>query len=128
MSFVFNGEILRNYFLLLVILRHVSAMLARSFKITTPKRHLRPILKRAGLPQIRLYDLRHTAATLALSSGVPIKVISEQLGHASSALTMDVYSHVSPDMQEEAVRKVEEKLRKFVERRDVSGSGDGKPM
>ena len=49
----------------------------------------------AKLPtDFRLYDLRHTAATLALTAGVPPKVVSEMLGHASAAFTLDVYSHV----------------------------------
>jgi len=69
-------------------------------------RHLRKILEEAGLPQIRLYDLRHTAATLALSAGVPVKVVSEMLGHSSVALTLDVYSHVLPHMQEDAARRM----------------------
>ena len=59
---------------------------------------------------IRLYDLRHTAATLALSAGVPPKVVAEQLGHASAAFTLDVYSHLLPHMQEEAAIKVEQIL------------------
>jgi len=59
------------------------------------------------LPNIRLYDLRHTAATLALAAGVSPKIISEQLGHASVAFTLDVYSHVLPHMQEAAALKVE---------------------
>ena len=68
------------------------------------------ILRHAGLPAIRLYDLRHTAATLALSAGVPPKVVAEQLGHASAAFTLDVYSHLLPHMQEEAAKKVEQVL------------------
>jgi integrase len=60
-------------------------------------KHFKPILKRAGLPDIRLYDLRHTAATLALTVGVSPKVVSEQLGHTSAAFTLDVYSHVLQD-------------------------------
>ena len=75
-----------------------SDFLAKNFK---------RILTEAGLPKFRLYDLRHTAATLALGAGVSPKVVSEQLGHASSAFTLDVYSHVLPHMQAEAVRKVE---------------------
>lgn len=71
------------------------------------RRHLRPVLKAAGLDQIRLYDLRHTFATLALSAGVPIKVVSEALGHTSAVLTLDTYSHVLPHMQDEAVARVE---------------------
>jgi integrase len=69
-------------------------------------RHFRPILKEAELPRIRLYDLRHTAATLSLAAGIPVKVVSEMLGHASVALTLDVYSHVLPHMQEEAVQRM----------------------
>lgn len=69
-------------------------------------RHFKRLLVEAGLPQIRLYDLRHTAATLSLSAGVPVKVVSEMLGHAGVALTLDVYSHVLPHMQEEAVQRV----------------------
>ena len=71
------------------------------------QQYFKPLLKLAGLPDIRLYDLRHTAATLALSAGVPPKVVSEQLGHASAAFTLDVYSHVLPHMQEAAAAKVE---------------------
>jgi integrase len=71
------------------------------------ERHFKPLLVSAGLPNIRLYDLRHTAATLALAAGVSPKVVSEQLGHASVAFTLEVYSHVLPHMQDEAAMKVE---------------------
>ncbi|MGH2699377.1 MAG: tyrosine-type recombinase/integrase, partial [Actinomycetota bacterium] len=54
------------------------------------------------LPRIRLHDLRHTHATLTLKAGVPVKVVSERLGHASTSFTMDVYAHVLPGMQAEA--------------------------
>ncbi len=50
----------------------------------------------------RLYDLRHTCATLLLLADVPPKVISERLGHSSIALTLDTYSHVLPTMQKRA--------------------------
>jgi integrase len=69
--------------------------------------HFKPLLRAAGLPAIRLYDLRHTAATISLIAGVSPKVISEQLGHASVAFTLDVYSHVLPHMQDEAAEKVQ---------------------
>jgi len=62
------------------------------------------------LPNIRLYDLRHTSATLALTVGVAPKVVSEQLGHASAAFTLDTYSHVLPHMQDEAASKMEAAL------------------
>jgi len=71
------------------------------------KKHFKPILLEAGLPNIRLYDLRHTCATLAVSLGVSPKVISEQLGHASAAFTLDTYAHVLPHMQDEAAAKME---------------------
>jgi integrase len=69
-------------------------------------RNFRGVLNRAKLPRIRLYDLRHTAATLALAAGVPAKVVSEQLGHASVAFTLDTYSHVLPHMQDAAAAQV----------------------
>jgi len=55
-----------------------------------------------GLPDITLHDLRHTHASLLLKAGVPVKVVSERLGHASAAFTMNVYQHVIPGMQAEA--------------------------
>ena len=73
-------------------------------------KRFKAILRQAGLPMIRLYDLRHTAATLALAAGVPPKVVAEQLGHASAAFTLDVYSHLLPHMQEQAAMKVEQIL------------------
>jgi integrase len=69
--------------------------------------HFKPLLKSAELPAIRLYDLRHTAATISLIAGVSPKVIGEQLGHASGAFTLDVYSHFLPHMQDAAAEKVQ---------------------
>ncbi len=66
----------------------------------------RPILKRAGLPSIRLYDLRHTCATLLLLADEPAKVVSERLGHTTVTLTLDTYSHVLPTMQARAAEKM----------------------
>jgi integrase len=73
-------------------------------------KRFKAILRQAGLPVVRLYDLRHTSATLALAAGVPPKVVAEQLGHASAAFTLDVYAHLLPHMQEQAAKKVEEVL------------------
>jgi integrase len=56
----------------------------------------------AGVPTIRLHDLRHTHATLMLKHGVPLKVVSERLGHSTPAFTMAVYQHVLPGMQRDA--------------------------
>lgn len=61
-----------------------------------------PLLKRAGLPQIRFHDLRHTAATLLLARGINPKVVSEMLGHSHVAVTLGIYSHVLPHMQQQA--------------------------
>ncbi len=60
------------------------------------------LVARSGLPAIRLHDLRHTHATILLKARVPVKVVSERLGHASPAFTMTVYQHVLPGMQAEA--------------------------
>jgi integrase len=70
----------------------------------------RSILDAAGVPRMRLYDLRHSAATIALAAGVSPKVVSEQLGHASTAFTLDTYAHVLPHMQDEAAARVEAML------------------
>jgi len=75
------------------------------------QKHFKPILKRAKLPEtLRLYDLRHSCATLLLAANENPKVVSERLGHASITLTMDVYSHVLPDMQQGASDKLESLL------------------
>lgn len=58
--------------------------------------------REAGLPKIRLHDLRHTVATLALTAGVHTKVVQELLGHANVAITLDTYSHVAPELHEQA--------------------------
>ena len=64
------------------------------------------IVETSGLPRIRLHDLRHTHATLALQAGIHPKVVSERLGHANTSITMDIYSHVTPSMQEEVAELV----------------------
>jgi integrase len=69
-------------------------------------KHFRSILDIAGVPRLRLYDLRHSAAISALAAGVAPKVVSE-LGHASTAFTLDTYAHVLPQMQDEAAARVE---------------------
>lgn len=57
----------------------------------------------SGVPEIRVHDMRHTAATMMLRAGVPAKIVSERLGHANIGITLDTYSHVLPDMQDIAV-------------------------
>jgi integrase len=63
-------------------------------------------VRAAGLPKIRLHDVRHSYATAALAAGVPAKVVSERLGHANIAITMDTYSHVLPGLDEQAAGQV----------------------
>jgi integrase len=64
--------------------------------------------KRAGVRVIRLHDLRHTWATLALQAGIHPKVVSERLGHATTGITLDVYSHVQPELDAHAASAVAE--------------------
>ncbi|MBW2230974.1 MAG: site-specific integrase, partial [Deltaproteobacteria bacterium] len=74
-------------------------------------RVLKPALKAAGLPkEFRWYDCRHTCATLLLAAGENAKVVSERLGHATVAFTLDRYAHVMPGMQEQASEKLEAML------------------
>jgi integrase len=70
--------------------------------------HFKRASERAGLSRsVRLYDLRHSCATLPLQAGENPKVVSERLGHSTITLTLDVYSHVPPDMQKAAAEKLE---------------------
>jgi len=69
------------------------------------------LLKKLNLPDIRFHDLRHTHATLLLEEGIHPKVVQERLGHSSITLTLDVYSHVLPNLQQEAAQKIDEILK-----------------
>lgn len=72
------------------------------------RRHFKPILERAGLSkEVRLYDLRHTCATLLLLAQTSPKVVAERLGHSTVVLTLDTYSHVLPSMQKDATNELE---------------------
>jgi integrase len=71
------------------------------------RRFYKPLLEKAELPHIRLYDLRHTCATLLLAAGENPKVVSERLGHSTIVLTLDTYSHVLPTMQKSATERLE---------------------
>lgn len=64
------------------------------------------LVRRCGLPTIRLHDLRHTHATIAIKAGVPVKVVSERLGHETPAFTLKQYAHVVPGMQAEAAEAI----------------------
>ena len=63
------------------------------------------IVRKLGLDDVRFHDLRHTHATVMLLQGVHPKVVQERLGHSKMSTTMDIYSHVVPSMQKEAVKR-----------------------
>jgi integrase len=73
---------------------------------TLIRKWFRPLLRRAGLPPIRLHDLRHTYASVALAHGVHPKVVQEAMGHSTIAVTLDLYSHVVPTLQRDAAREM----------------------
>lgn len=79
----------------------------RPLRQTRPRRRLNALLKQAGLPRMRVYDLRHSMASLLLETGVDLKVVQERLGHSSIKLTADTYSHLTPGMQQVAVDRLD---------------------
>jgi integrase len=68
------------------------------------------LVKAAGVATIRFHDLRHTHATLLLKEGMHAKIVSERLGHANIAITLDTYSHVLPSMQAQAAEGIDRAL------------------
>ena len=78
------------------------------------------------MPVIRLHDLRHTHCTLLIKAGVPVKVVSERLGHATPAFTIDTYQHVLPGMQANAARTFEQLSRRRSTVARVAGRRPGK--
>ena len=77
---------------------------------TEPQNQEAKVVAKAGLPKLTIHGLRHTHATILLEQGVNPKVVSERLGHASFVTTMDIYSHVLPDMQEKAALAIDAAL------------------
>jgi integrase len=67
------------------------------------RRSFRPLLKQANVPAIRFHDLRHSTATLLLALGTHPKIVQELLGHSHISMTLDIYSHVLPTLQENAM-------------------------
>jgi len=82
------------------------------FNPTTVLNAFKKLLRDAGLPDIRIHDLRHSAATILAAARVDLKTIQERLGHSSIAITADIYSHVSADMQQEAAGKIDSLFRR----------------
>ncbi len=74
------------------------------------RRRLQIILERAGCKRIRFHDLRHTFATLSLENGMDVKTLSAMLGHVSAVTTLDIYTHITGDMQTEAAAKIDRGL------------------
>ena len=82
---------------------------------------VRFLARNARLPRIRFHDLRHAHATHLLSSGVHPKVASERLGHSKVGITLDLYSHVLPNMQADAAAVVDGALRAVLNKRGMKG-------
>ena len=78
--------------------------------------HMKAILHKAGLPDIRFHDLRHSYAVAALRSGDDIKTVQGNLGHATAAFTLDVYGHVTGQMKQDSASRMEQFIK------TVSGS------
>lgn len=76
----------------------------------TVKRHLDRILIAAGLPHCRVHDLRHFCASLLLAQGVPLKVVSDILGHTQISITADLYTHVLPSLKQDALGALDRML------------------
>jgi integrase len=90
----------------LVFCSRIGTPLERNLMIGEYKK----LLAQAGLPDIRFHDLRHTAATLMLQQGVHPKVVQERLGHSKISVTLDVYSHILPSMQQDAAELLDAAL------------------
>jgi len=86
-------------------------------------RHMKTLLQRAGLPSIRFHDLRHTFATLALENGKDVKTLSAMLGHVSAATTLDIYTHITDDMQRAAAENIDRGIGKAAPQEDASEPG-----
>ncbi len=85
----------------------------------------RRIVHNAGVPTIRFHDLRHTHGSLLISDGIPVKVVSERLGHANIAFTIQTYQHLLPGMQADAARSTERLAKPVPPPESDSGEGRG---
>jgi integrase len=81
-----------------------------------------------ALPRVRFHDLRHAHATHMLASGVHPKIASERLGHSKVGITLDLYSHVMPGMQEDAAARVDRDLDDVIHRRAKTQKGSNRPF
>lgn len=83
-----------------------SARGTRTYRSNFSAYYWKPLLKRCGLPHCGAHALRHTYATLALSNGVPVTIVSKVLGHANPAITLKVYAHALKDDQQQSVKAI----------------------
>lgn len=86
----------------------------------TITRRFNRLVDRAGVPRIRLHDVRHTYATLAMDSGIDPKIVSDRVGHSNMAVTLQIYTHRSSGRDREAAEQLGELIRRTVD----DGSGD----
>ena len=84
-----------------------SSYLHRPLTPGVVRKRLQLILEHAGCKQVRFHDLRHTFATLALQNGMDVKTLSAMLGHVSAATTLDIYTHITDDMQRTAAANID---------------------
>jgi integrase len=92
------------------------------------RRRFYNLLRLAGLPQMRYHDLRHGAASLMAAQGVPARVAMEILGHAQISTTMNIYTHVAPELQKEAAERMAGALWPEVSARLVSKLVSNPPL
>ena len=98
------------------------------------RRRLQLILEHAGCKHVRFHDIRHTFATLALENGMDVKTLSAMLGHVSAATTLDIYTHITDDMQRAVAANIDRGIGKAAPQEDASVTGqetappaEGKP-
>jgi integrase len=84
---------------------------------------LKKLLEKAGLPDIRFHDLRHSAATALLTMDIHPKIVQEILGHSEIGMTMNIYSHVLPTMQKDAMDKLQDVLKHREDDDGMAGAG-----
>ena len=87
------------------------------------RQRLHRLLDHAGCERVRFHDLRHTFATLALESGMDVKTLSAMLGHVSAATTLDIYTHLTDDMQRAAAENIDRGIGKAAPQEDASEPG-----